>query len=757
MINVLDHIINIDLANTLNSNKTIDIKMNDTLSHNFIVNIFSNSIAYNLTGSTARIYMSKPDSTVVYADCNLDNALTGNISYVLDQQCTSCVGTVPTEITIYGTASEILTSISFSYNVLAVVRNDGAIISSSEFTSLTTALGSINSAIASIGTIETINAQLQATIVSGNTANSTLTADTTTANSADTKLLADTATANSSDTKLLADTTTANLADLALKADTATANSSAVVTEITNARQGYANLLTNLQSIEATISASKYPIYINVMTYGAKGDGVTDDTAAIQSAITANANSQCIVIFFPSTGNNSYKVTSTINIPSTMSNVKLLGGGIVHSLISSSATKLFSLQTNGVCFDQLYIYSTVGIGSGGTYTGTVMFSDDRYLNSTPDYTDNLDITVRECYLSNVENVLNGWGHGIIFDDNCFYNIRCYIGNLGFPTSATFVSNGTNNDNIDTGFRGFIFRRNRIHFSPCVIINNVGTNAGNLTGVLISNNQLEGSCAYINGYMRHGLIQGNIHFQTGAVSTAMFQTFQCDNVVMDLNISGTTVSEDLVQMYNNGIINATGACNDLTIRGNVRDIYSDVFYFNSGGRNINIDIIADNISLAGTSHYLVNLNAGTFDGLVVKGSVTSPNSSFIAVRRNGNNVVNYDISGLMLTGTYVVGATYPAVQYHSLNEQNAGVRRLSNGSYTGNGGSATSIYIGYKPLSVTICGYNATSFAFVLNATANSANSAAAQTSATGITFTATGFTYAGIANNSNIIYSWSAN
>jgi polygalacturonase len=48
---------------------------------------------------------------------------------------------------------------------------------------------------------------------------------------------------------------------------------------------------------------------VNVLDYGAKGDGVTNDTAAIQAAIDAAHGTQ--QVFFPA---GTYKVTATLNL-----------------------------------------------------------------------------------------------------------------------------------------------------------------------------------------------------------------------------------------------------------------------------------------------------------------------------------------------------------------------------------------------------------------------------------------------------------
>jgi len=521
------------------------------------------------------------------------------------------------------------------------------------------------------------------------------------------------------------------------------------VTETNNARQTYPTLLANLQAKDILISAkAKSGTYINVRDYGVMGDGVTDDTVALQAIIDSpNTPSEGGVMFFPSTG-TSYNITQLII--RNHSDLKFQGTGIVHSWLKSTSLIPFSIQSNGFCIESMRIQG-IPITSGALM-GSIMFSDDR--NTIGDNSDNLDFTLNNCYIAETERVLLTHGHGIIMDGNCFFDIRSYIIDADFPSSTVFTSNGTDNDRYATGFRGFMFRHNRVHFSPCCILRNIGTNnSTNLTGVLITDNQLEGSTGYIEGYVRHATIANNEHYQCGNVRGALFITFSCDDCKIDLDVSGATIAGDGVQtaMYCNQVINATGACNNLTITGNIRDVYKDCFVFTEGGRNININIVADNISILGAG-YLVDLQGTTYtyDGLVVKGSVTSPNSNFCAVHRNSNNVVNYDISGLMLTGTYVPGANYPNVVYHNLNEQNQGTRRTVSSFYTGNGGATTNVYLGFKPNSVSV-------YSSVVSAIAISGINVANQTTATGITFTASGFAYQGIANNNGIVYSWIAN
>jgi len=249
MITTIDHNINIDLQKKMNINQSIFIKKNDNKSHKFLINIFNNSIPYNLTGATAKIYFLKKDGTKVFSDCILDNAISGKLSVLLTTQVATCVGSVATEITIYGTSGEILTSVTFNFNVLENIRDDEAIESTSEFTALTNALIKIDTAVENIGTIDTLNTILEDNISTGD--------------ALDITLKDSIATGNTTDTNVKASTVLGDATDVALKADIVLAGQNSFASEIETARGGEVDLPTRLNKVDTSLA--DMTSYLNFM------------------------------------------------------------------------------------------------------------------------------------------------------------------------------------------------------------------------------------------------------------------------------------------------------------------------------------------------------------------------------------------------------------------------------------------------------------------------------------------------------------
>ena len=95
------------------------------------------------------------------------------------------------------------------------------------------------------------------------------------------------------------------------------------------------DLVAALNSVQTEIDNQKSGIYINVKDYGAVGDGVTDDTSAINDALTyAQTFDLGATLFFPA---GEYLISSTITIPYVsghgLGGISILGEGRYASVI----------------------------------------------------------------------------------------------------------------------------------------------------------------------------------------------------------------------------------------------------------------------------------------------------------------------------------------------------------------------------------------------------------------------------------------
>jgi len=124
------------------------------------------------------------------------------------------------------------------------------------------------------------------------------------------------------------------------------------------------------------IAGGSLPGVYSVNLYGAVGDGVTNDTTAIQSAISAAAVTGGVVYFPPTSAN--YKITSTLSIPAKVSFEGYANGASTISLSGASAgtAALKADSVNNWAIRNLTITSTgdgiqVGSTSGVNFGGVI--------------------------------------------------------------------------------------------------------------------------------------------------------------------------------------------------------------------------------------------------------------------------------------------------------------------------------------------------------------------------------------------------
>lgn len=329
-------------------------------------------------------------------------------------------------------------------------------------------------------------------------------------------------------------------------------------------------------------------LVINVKDYGAKGDGVTDDTAAIQSALDAASAAGGGVVFFE---RGTFLISGALTCHSQ---VGLKGVGKEVSIIKTTSTTAPALTGNNL--QDVTIEDLTLLGTGSNYGGTgtsrgIYFT--RNASTTPiqvNYRINLNrVTVRlfpsdgvhieQCIVSTMTNVQveDIGGHGFYFpgvtggaaatsvDFNACYANRTYQAGY-YLTTMTYCS--FQGCAADTNGIGYLIEDcNGISLSGC----GCETPANNSTGYPGDAFQIRGSqnvtllACYPYSIKRYGvyvttstargrsfnvLIAGLTEFspQTGAVNSIKFDggssglVIGCDNTSTPTSLPAGLVNQ-----------------------------------------------------------------------------------------------------------------------------------------------------------------------------------------------------------------------
>ena len=251
---------------------------------------------------------------------------------------------------------------------------------------------------------------------------------------------------------------------------------------------------------------------VSVKDFGAVGDGVTDDTAAIQAAITAGAGKS---VFFPS---GKYKITATLNI--TLSSTVLIGDSAGSGTNGQSGSSIINYGSG----DAVYFYNPAATTTPLTGTlhgcGIQNLTITRVTNvatgaglrlfNTSNFALN-NVFVAEHYICyNLVDV-----HSTQFD-----NFRAYTGNVFTAVAASAllsISPATNYvppNSIDYGWINY--------FSNFILTSNfISTNTISVSG--------GDTASFVNGYCGGALTN---HVRIVSDYAAVINTLSFNNVYFD---------------------------------------------------------------------------------------------------------------------------------------------------------------------------------------------------------------------------------
>jgi len=329
-------------------------------------------------------------------------------------------------------------------------------------------------------------------------------------------------------------------------------------------------------SAHNAVNTAVNQLYYNVMTYGAKGDGSTDDSVAFNTAINAANTAGGGTVWVPPTLNN-YSIFSGILMQSNVvlrgagdgSHIKLANSSGVNVITNANqASGNSNMAIMDLLIDGNGNNQPIAPNSSGTGVDTVYF-----IYST-------NILIQNCH------IINGNRHNLFFSTNCEY-IRV-LGNrlenaLGLSNCSTFTitdmvfANNVSSGAAQTGIKTDTSQT--VTIANNILINNTTHQAfvTNGTSTTITGNSCRGGQTGIrvtsNDYTVISSNSLRSHSQNGIV---FLQNCNYESVVGNLI---RDVGSSAANTYDGINITDTGTgCTDIEITGNtIIDTQSNMRY------------------------------------------------------------------------------------------------------------------------------------------------------------------------------------
>jgi hypothetical protein len=409
-------------------------------------------------------------------------------------------------------------------------------------------------------------------------------------------------------------------------------------------------------AIDRTLT-SRLQDYVSVKDFGAVGDGVTNDTAAIQAALDSGLN-----IFVPQ---GQFIVTDSLTM--TVDGQSIYGQGIPYfggaseiKLVSVAPKPVFITDGEGYTFRQLKITgASTAVGNIGIQIGPTSGPADH------------DVYINDCFINTTQDCVFSYGRGVYIENSRLVATGTCL-NLNWPNP--FTQTGGSDDTAETGFRAIYFRNSRLQAIAGYIVRNVGANAANLTGLTMTGNYCDGRNGVLIGGVRNGTVSANTFIGSNSIMFNLNEvrglTITGNTFAGQFDSSGNVTTPHVADIQNIIFMNSGFSASSITFSGNtVSNVYKDVFFLNGTWSDVNITGNTFNDCLRGNNDTTL---APTQYGIVR----TNTNGSGLIFTSNTTNVGNYTRNSFLVNSGGSTVSNWLVVD-NTFNSTNIGEQNLGN--------------------------------------------------------------------------------
>jgi hypothetical protein len=291
-------------------------------------------------------------------------------------------------------------------------------------------------------------------------------------------------------------------------------------------------------SSEALTAHAAEPVDITTGTtpqeFGAVGDGVADDTDAIQQAIDAQRDLNNKIVYFPP---GTYRITRSLVVP----DVEASGGANFNRLVLAGAgtmgsrTSVIDVDFDGTGIRIKAPLSAIRglcfvVASGLKNSTAVHTARDEGLGDSAN-TDDVDATITECTFIEFYTAVKHVGRGLVFTNNLVA-----VGDFGLDISwPTTGVGGTGVHLLPYGMRKWLIEGNHFHSMGTAILTS-GADAASFRGAVIANNILDIGRRLFSGGVINSTFSGNV-IENGSAGPVINVTSGGSNLTFTGNVIG----------------------------------------------------------------------------------------------------------------------------------------------------------------------------------------------------------------------------